>query len=195
VIASDASAAQIASATPHPGVQYLVAPAEKSGIDARSVDLVVVAQAAHWFNLPEFYREVRRVAKGPEAVVALVCYEKCVIDNGPIDTAVERVYSGVLGPYWPPERREVETGYRDLPFPFDELPQSAVPALEMRTEWTKVQLAGYVGTWSAVRAAEKAGVKGVVAGLSAELEKVWSDRDEARVVRWPLSLRIGRVGA
>lgn len=32
----------------------------------------------------------------------------------------------VIGPYWPPERRHVETGYRLLPFPFTE--QTPPPA-------------------------------------------------------------------
>jgi SAM-dependent methyltransferase len=99
VFATDASAEQVAMAQPAAGVEYSVAPAERSGLADASVDLVVAAQAAHWFDLPEFYAEVRRVAR-PGAVVALVCYGKCEIDGaGPIDAAVERVYTDVLGPF------------------------------------------------------------------------------------------------
>ena len=38
VIATDASHAQIAAATPHPAVDYRIAPAEKSGLPDASVD-------------------------------------------------------------------------------------------------------------------------------------------------------------
>jgi ubiquinone/menaquinone biosynthesis C-methylase UbiE len=57
VIATDASAKQIEAADPHDGVEYRVATAEASGLPDASVDLVVAAQAAHWFDLPAFYRE------------------------------------------------------------------------------------------------------------------------------------------
>src|SRR5262249_14884423 len=51
VVATDASAAQISSATPHPRVRYAVAPAAASGLEKASVDCAVAAQAAHWFDL------------------------------------------------------------------------------------------------------------------------------------------------
>src|SRR5215204_4418200 len=50
VVATDASESQIAEAAQHPGVEYRVATAYESGLAARSVDLVTVAQAIHWFN-------------------------------------------------------------------------------------------------------------------------------------------------
>jgi ubiquinone/menaquinone biosynthesis C-methylase UbiE len=51
VEATDASAEQIAHARRHPRVRYRVAPAEASGLPDRSVDLISVAQALHWFDL------------------------------------------------------------------------------------------------------------------------------------------------
>jgi ubiquinone/menaquinone biosynthesis C-methylase UbiE len=61
VVATDASAAQIGAAEPHPRVEYRVAAAEASGLAARSVDLITVAQALHWFDVDAFYTEARRV--------------------------------------------------------------------------------------------------------------------------------------
>src|SRR5262249_21619963 len=61
VEATDASAAQIAAAVPHPHVHYAVSPAEEVDLPDRSVDCAVAAQAAHWFDLQAYYREVRRV--------------------------------------------------------------------------------------------------------------------------------------
>ena len=43
VIATDASAQQIENAVAHERVEYRVAPAESSGLDARSIDAVTVA--------------------------------------------------------------------------------------------------------------------------------------------------------
>lgn len=62
VVATDASAAQIRMAEPREGVVYRRALAEDSELPDASVDLVTVAQAAHWLDLPTFYAEVRRVA-------------------------------------------------------------------------------------------------------------------------------------
>lgn len=195
VVATDASAEQVEKAAANPKVRYAVAPAERSGLERGSVDLVVAAQAAHWFDLEAFYPEVRRVLK-VGGIVALVCYERCVIDGGAIDAAVERLYSERLKGFWPPERRHVETGYRDLPFPFDELSASDVPRLEMTAEWNRSNLFGYVGTWSAVKEAEKKSVGGragsVLGPFAMDLFKAWPSEGK-KVVRWPLSLRVGKV--
>src|SRR5260370_3859611 len=54
VIATDASEKQIANAQSHERVEYRVTPAETSGIKAGTVDLIMVAQALHWFDLDRF---------------------------------------------------------------------------------------------------------------------------------------------
>jgi hypothetical protein len=61
VVATDASSQQVAQARPHDRITYRVAPAERTALGDASVDLVTVAQALHWFDLPAFYAEVRRV--------------------------------------------------------------------------------------------------------------------------------------
>jgi ubiquinone/menaquinone biosynthesis C-methylase UbiE len=73
VIATDASAQQIENTEPRERVTYRVAPAERSGLPDASADLVVAAQAAHWFDQPAFYAEARRVGR-PGAILALVTY-------------------------------------------------------------------------------------------------------------------------
>jgi SAM-dependent methyltransferase len=188
VIATDPSAEQLAHAPPHPRIEYRIATAEASGLPDRCADLAVAAQAAHWFDLEGYYAEVRRVAR-PGAVVALVCYDLLRVGDD-VDPIIARFYTDVLGPYWPPERRHVEDGYRSLPFPFDEIP---APDLEMRAEWTLADLLGYVRTWSAVRALERAEGTGAVEALEEELVREWGDGGAPRPVRWPLAVRAGRV--
>jgi SAM-dependent methyltransferase len=188
VWATDASATQIEAAAPHPGVEYRVAPAEASGLPDRSADLVTVAQAAHWFDLPAFYAEVRRVLK-PGGLLALWCYERLAIEPA-LDAVIEDFYAGLLGPWWPPERRLVEAGYRDLPFPFAELPAPAIP---MTATWTLGQLLGYFSTWSALKAYRQSTGEDPLPALRDRLAAAWISLDTAKTIKWPLSVRLGRI--
>jgi SAM-dependent methyltransferase len=188
VEATDASAAQIAAAVPHPRVHYAVAPAEHVGLPDASVDCAVAAQAAHWFDLQAYYREVRRVLR-PQGLVALVTYALMYI-TPEIDQIVDRFYRGPLEGYWPAERKLVEEGYRSVPFPFAELPP---PELVLEQRWDLGQVVGYIGTWSAVQALKKAGKGSEVDALVAELQQAWGDPAAVRDVRWPLTLKMGRV--
>ena len=87
VMASDASARQLAEAVTHPRVLYLRHQAERLPIRSGSADLIAVAQAAHWFDLDRFYMEARRVLR-PGGVVALWTYGLFQIDPG-INAAIE----------------------------------------------------------------------------------------------------------
>jgi SAM-dependent methyltransferase len=188
VVATDASPEQIARAAPHPKVEYRCAPAEASGLPAGVVDLATAAQAAHWFDLPAYYAEVRRVA-GRGGIVALISYGVVTVDAD-LAMIIQPFYRGVLAAYWPPERRHVDDGYRSLPFPFEELD---APAFEIRLDWRLEDLVGYIGTWSAVWALEQAQGRGPFATLKRELAGVWGPATAVRTVRWPLALRVGRV--
>ena len=189
VVATDASPDQVAKARPHPGVTYRCAPAEGSALPDGCADLVVAAQAAHWFDLPAFYAEVRRVAR-PGALVALVTYGIVLLGEPALDEAMGRFYRGALHPFWPPERRHVEDGYRSLAFPFPEVP---APPLAMRAEWTLGQLVGYLHTWSAVLAMERAGEAAALAAFESRLAAGWGPAETVRTIRWPLAVRAGRV--
>lgn len=187
VVATDASSRQIAEAHPHPRVQYRSVPAEDSGLAEHSADLITVAQAVHWFDLSRFYDEVRRVGR-PGAVLALIAYGVLEVEG--LEAPVDDFYHCVLGSYWPPERRHVETGYRLLEFPFTPLPD---PGLHMSASWNLSALAGYIGTWSAVRALEQAQGPMPFQRFRQDLEKAWGNPAVLRTVRWPLSVRAGRL--
>lgn len=188
VVATDASAAQIAAAPSHAGIEFRVAPAEASGLPDHRADIVTVAQAAHWFDLPAFYKEARRVLK-PGGMLAIWCYERLSVEPA-VDEIVEAFYGDLLGPYWPPERRHVEAGYRDLPFPFDELP---APELGMEANWNLDQLMGYFSTWSAVKAYRQAVGEDPLPALRDSLAAAWISLASAKTIKWPLSVRLGRL--
>jgi ubiquinone/menaquinone biosynthesis C-methylase UbiE len=191
VIATDASPEQIASATPHPKVDFRVAPAEQSGLPDQSVELITVAQALHWFDLERFYAEVRRVLQ-PKGVLAAWAYGINEVEGQAVNQLVQDYYSNTVGPFWPPERKLVEDGYRTLPFPFTEI---TPPAFRMEARWTLKQLLGYFSTWSATNRCLKATGRNPLEPLSVTLARVWGEADSPRLVVWPLSLRVGRIEA
>lgn len=188
VIAADASAQQIEKAQRRENVEYIVARAEETGLPEDSVDLVTAAQAAHWFDLPAFYAEARRVGR-PGAVIALVTYGILEAD-AEVEPVIRHFYRDVVGPFWPPERRHVEEGYRSLPFPFDDLP---APPLAIEVQWRAADFVGYVDTWSAVRGAEKALGRSPLPEFENALTQAWGDPDLWRTIRFPLALRVGRM--
>jgi SAM-dependent methyltransferase len=189
VVATDASAEQIAHAEPHPRVEYRVAAAERSGLGAASVDLITVAQALHWFDLPAFYAEAARVLR-PGGVIAVWCYGHMVMPDAAFQQTLDRFYSETVGPFWPPERRLVEEGYGGLHFPFIKIPAPSF-AMEMRASLDG--LLGYLGTWSATQRYVQATGRDPLPELRPELEKHWGDPEVQTTVRWPLSLRAGRT--
>jgi SAM-dependent methyltransferase len=186
VVATDASAEQIGQLPAHPRIRRYAAPAEASGLEAGTVDLVTVAQALHWLPLPAFWDEARRVLRAG-GIIAVWTYGNQQVDHAAIDGQVESFYRSVVGPYWPPERRLVETGYRTIDFPFAELES---PVFDMSLAWPLPAFLAYVRTWSATnRFVNERGFDPVVE-LGRTLEPLWGA--ELRRVRWPLSLRVGR---
>lgn len=189
VEATDASAAQLAQAVPHSKIRYRVAPAEDSGLATASVDLVTVAQALHWFDLDKFYAEVRRVLK-PGGVIAAWSYGMIGLDSDALDAALRDFYWHTIGPYWPSERRHVETGYRELDFPFQPV---GTPALAMQVEWTMAQLLGYLRSWSASARYQTATGNDPTTDLIVRMSASWGAPECRHRVSWPLSIRAGRM--
>ncbi len=68
VFATDASAAQLGEAQAEPRVRYRREPAERISLPDASADLVVSAQAAHWFNWAAFMAEACRVLRPGGAI-------------------------------------------------------------------------------------------------------------------------------
>jgi SAM-dependent methyltransferase len=186
VIATDASEKQITNAALHERVDYRVAPAEDSGIDFGLVDLTMVAQALHWFDLDRFYAEAQRVLK-PDGVLAASAYNLLHIEPA-IDEVVNRYYYEVVGPFWPPERRLVER-FADLPFPFREI---GAPKFEMRASWNLDHLVGYLRTWSSTQRFIAAKGSDPLKQIMDELRATWGAPRQTRNVIWPLTLRVGR---
>lgn len=186
VFASDASANQIAECVAQSNIDYQVATAETSPLDNDSVDLITVAQALHWFDLPAFYTEAARVLR-PGGVLAVWSYQMLSITPA-IDDIVLNYYHNIVGDYWPPERRLVEQGYAPIPTPFKEID---VPEFAMTGAWKLEDLLGYLGTWSASVYYLKAKQMDPLSLIRDSLIQTWGDPTQIRDVQWPLRLRAG----
>ena len=188
VIGTDPSAGQIAQASAAPNVEYRVEPAETPSLADGSVDLVVVAQALHWFDLGAFYASVDRVL-ADDGIIAVWSYGLSQVSRD-VDAAFMRLYDQWLGNYWPPERRHIENGYAELEFPYAAV--ADVPAFAMACEWTLAQYLAYLGTWSATQRYLQATGVDPIERIAPEFEVAWGDPTRTRTVKWPLVLRVGR---
>jgi ubiquinone/menaquinone biosynthesis C-methylase UbiE len=185
VVATDLSAAQLREAQAHPRIEYRVALAEESQLPAASQDLVTVAQALHWFDCERFYAEARRVLR-PNGLLAVWSYSICTLESAAADALLQEFYANTAGPYWPPERRHVESGYQSLPFPQPEL---TVPEFAMQLRWSLDQLLGYLGSWSATSRYIKARGSDPLPALRAQLQAHWPAEDGRLGIMWPLKVR------
>ncbi len=188
VLATDASAEQIARAVPHPQIEYQVQRAEDVDLAPGSADLVTVAIAVHWFDLELFYSAVRRVL-APQGVLAVWTYHLPQIDPQ-IDLIVRRFYGEILGSYWPEPLKYVDQGYRTLPFPFDEL---TPPEIAMRATWELDHLVGFFSSWSATQRYQAEHGRHPLRLIWPELSAAWGAAGTQRELRWPLHIRVGRV--
>ena len=188
VIATDPSAEQIRNAAPHEKINYVVAPAEQTEIPSRSVDLITVAQAVHWFDMERFYQEARRVLK-PDGTLVLWCYGLSRI-NPAIDQVVQHYYTNIVGPYWPPERRFIDEKYQTIPFPFVEFP---APEFYMKAEWDLNEFMGYLHTWSATQRFQQKNEQNPLDIVHRLLVKTWGEPQTRQTVRWPVYLRMGQM--
>lgn len=188
IIATDASEKQIAQAIQHPQVIYRVAPAEKSLIPSNKVNLIVVAQALHWFDLNQFYIEAQRVLCF-DGIIAVWSYNLFKISSQ-INKIIENFYNNTVGRFWPPERKWVEQNYQNIPFPFRQIP---VPSFNMEATWSLEQLIGYINTWSAVQRYQNELKQNPVDLITQELSNAWGSMKRKRKIQWPLVIKVGRV--
>ena len=186
VVASDISIEQLRAAHPSPRVSYVQAASEQAPLTSGCVSLVTAAQAAHWFDLPRFHAEVRRLLE-PQGVLALFGYTFFRVAPD-IDDAVRRVVLDPVMPYWARGNGVLSGGYGELEFPYEALP---VPSFEIVVQWGLDELLGYIGTWSAVKRWQQANGASLQEPARRALAPLWGSG--VREVRMPMALRVGRL--
>lgn len=183
--ATDLSQRQLDNAVKRPNITYQVATAEAAPFADETFDLVTVGQALHWFDVPAFHTEAKRVLK-PKGLIAEWGYGLNEV-NAPIDALVRFIYSEVVGPFWDPQRRHIENQYANLPFDFAEVKHTQVTA---RREWLVEWYMNYLRTWSAVQAFRKQHGYDPIDQFDSDFRRLWGPGP--REVRFPIFLRVGR---
>lgn len=189
VIASDPSEQQIANAMAHPNVRYFVGAAEEPPAEAGGADLVTVAQALHWFDFDRFYSALRAVLK-PGAVFAAWGYSLMQVIPA-VDAVISHYYTNIIGPYWPADRRHIESAYQTIPFPLNEV---SAPGFVLTCEWSLDALIGYLDTWSATQRYIQDRGQNPVELIRSDLVKAWGSAP-VRTIVWPVFLRVGRFAS
>lgn len=187
VIATDASAQQLANAVKHEKIIYKISAAEKTEIESASVDLVTVAQALHWLDLDRFYNEAKRVLK-PDGVIAIWFYRFIYVSDE-IDHLLEEYHESIVKPFWSPENKIADEDALLIPFPFEEIPS---PPILMEASWDLEHLKGFLGTWSATQKYKDQNNADPVETIAERLQTLWGDPSTRRKISWPLILRVGR---
>jgi len=189
IVATDISSAQIKDAEKGKNIEYEVRPAEDSGLDSSSIDLVLCAQSLHWFSLEGFYSEIRRVLK-PGGIIAVCTYNLFRI-NKEIDELIDKFYWDIIYNYWPKERKHIENAYNDLEFPFEILD---CPEFSMKASWSIEQLIGYLNTWSGVLNYTELEAFNPMEFIEEELLQIWNkDSSKLKNIVWPLTVKVGRI--
>src|SRR5436190_13258936 len=145
--ATDVSAEQLSRAVEKENIFYSIEPAEHSSLENNSVDLITVATAVHWFNLPEFYKEAERVLK-PNGVLAVWGYAGCNI-NPETDSILDDFAFNMLKNYWRPETKlNWQDKYETINFPYKLI---ASPKFTATAQHKFGDLIHYLNSWSSVQ--------------------------------------------
>jgi len=192
VVATDQSSSQLSYRSFSSNILYAQAKAEHAPFGDRSVSLVTVAQALHWFDFDAFYREVRRVLKSGGMIAA---WTYSFLSASPqlgsdIDECVRSFYYDVVGAYWPPERRWVDQLYETIPFPFDDI---QAPDFYLDLSWNLNELIGYLSSWSSVAQYIKSTNTDPIPDLERQLAQLWGDPQVKKAMKWKLGLKIGKT--
>lgn len=185
VFATDISQKQLDNAIQADNIMYSKESAEKTSFENRQFDLIVVAQAVHWFDFDSFYKEIYRILK-PEGIFAVMGYG-LFSTNPDSDKILRTFYYDIVGSYWDAERKYLDENYETIPFPFEE-----IPAQKFQNEftWSFEILIGYLQTWSSVQHYISKKNQNPIDMIYDELKASWQKNDKK--VKFPLLLRIGK---
>ncbi|KAF7852154.1 hypothetical protein BT93_L0544 [Corymbia citriodora subsp. variegata] len=204
VVATDISEPMLKQGIPHPRVQYLHTPSSLSEEETvamlggeNSVDLITVATAIHWFDIPKFYSIAKRVLCKPGGVIAVWTYNDLIRVNPEVEQVSRRLRE-ICRPYWKPGVQYLFEEYRNLPFPFESVGlgcEGQPVELEMPREMSFETFLSWQRTFSAVATAKQNGVDLLTDDVVREFETAWGGSDLVRTVNFKVFMLAGTVKA
>ncbi|KAL4607562.1 hypothetical protein ACB092_09G184200 [Castanea dentata] len=204
VIATDTSSKQLSFAPRLPNVRYQHTPPTMSSAELEcnvapqsSIDVVTIGQALHWFDLPNFYEQVKWVLKKPHGVIATWCYTLPQV-NESVDALFQPFHYVSVDPHWDAAHKFIFNMYRTIDFPFEPVDGADhTGPFEFVTE-SLMDLDDYFAYFrsrSAYQIAREKGVEHLSDDVIEEFKNAWTeDGLDKKVVKFPIYLRIGKVG-
>ncbi|KAF5938106.1 hypothetical protein HYC85_025612 [Camellia sinensis] len=200
VVGTDTSQKQLDFAPKLPNVKYQCTPPNLSMAELEST---VAAQSSVDLLKPSigstfrtFYQQVKWVLKKPNGVIAPWCYTIPEFD-GSFDAVFRQFYSDSK-PYWESVRKLVDDKYRGIEFPFEPVEGADhTGPFEFKTErlMDLDSVFTYIKSWSAYQTAKEKGVELLSNDVVENFKRAWAeDGDDQKVAKFPVHLRIGKVG-
>lgn len=184
VIATDISDSLLSHTKKIENVEFRCAPAEESGIDSDSLNLITVAQAIHWFDLQAFWKEAERVLK-PNGILAYWGYLWPAVDHR-VDALLEKFRESIAS-YWPEKSRLLHSLYEDVEAPFRPVNH---PEFWIEEDWSAQQYLTHLASWSGTRYCREASNADPISEIKHDLISLWGNGQ--RTVRWPLIIKVYR---
>lgn len=205
VVATDTSPKQLEFALKLPNIRYQCTPPKMSiaeleqNVSAESsVDLVTSAAAMHWFDLPNFYQQVKWILKEPDGVIAAWSYTKAEINASAANALLQKLYDD-SDPYIDPRARFfLHDKYRTIDFPFqpvDGLDHTG--PFEFKMEWLMDldDCFAFIKSWAHYQAAKDTGVELLHDDFVQGFTRAWhEDGNPKKIATFRINLRIGKVG-
>lgn len=188
VYASDASMSQLLNVPEKKKIYFFSSTAEKMPIIENTIDLIICAQAIHWFNWEQFYNECKRILK-KNGIIAIIGYGLPII-NEQVDEIINDYYTNIVGQFWPKERVHIENEYSEIPFPFECVDS---PDYKFDLNWKLKNVIGFLNSWSATQNFINKYKKNPVDEIRELLYDAWMKGKSEKNIIWPLFLKIGKL--
>lgn len=188
ICASDRSDEQIANSRQLEQITYSVELAEESHFADNSFDLIVVAQALHWFDYPKYWPEVARLGR-EDSFFCAWGYD-WVYSFPEVDENLIVPFREILSPFWSKKNHILWNGYSDddIFFPFERV---QTPQFEIIDTWQLKRLIDYMCTWSAYKSANTS----AKIELNNAIKRTTSlvDPNQPVSIKMPLNMVAGKI--
>ncbi|KAL1195905.1 hypothetical protein V5N11_027763 [Cardamine amara subsp. amara] len=201
VVATDINEAQLKRAIKHSRISYHNTPIIMSEDEMvalvggeNSVDLIVAAQALHFFNLTTFYNVAKRVLRKEGGLIAVWVYNDIII-SPEIDPIMKRLVDSTL-PFRTPIMNLAFDGYKTLPFPFESIGMGSEGKPITQDIPHKLSLKGFIGflkSWQPAMKAKEKGVELINEDLITKFEKAWGDESQVKDIFFKTHMIVGKI--
>uniref|UniRef100_A0A1J3JQW6 Putative methyltransferase n=1 Tax=Noccaea caerulescens TaxID=107243 RepID=A0A1J3JQW6_NOCCA len=201
VVATDINEAQLKRAIKNSKISYHHTPKNMSEDEMvalvggeNSVDLIVAAQALHFFDLDIFYNVAKRVLRKQGGLIATWVYNDIII-SPEIDPIMKGLVDSTL-PFRTPIMNLAFEGYKTIPFPFESIGMGSEGKPVTLDIPHKLSLKGFLGflrSWQPAMKAKEHGVELVDEDLISKFEEAWGDAYQVKDVSYKAHMIVGKI--